>query len=84
MSTLDHFLETCRTEPSATCKLSDFLRAFRAFAGPQEAQRWPRYRVIAALAQRFPLGTVDNGLRVGGLALPASGWQSKDGALVLV
>lgn len=83
MTLLDRFIDTCRVESSATCRVADFLAAFRQFAGP-EARRWPRHRVIATLAQRFAIGQVDHGLRVGGLALPSTGWQSRDGVLVLI
>ena len=82
MNPLDQFILLCRAEPSASCRIMDFVAAFRANIGPAEARRWPRGRVAAALAQRFPVGIKGRALTGGGLALPVAGWQNRDGALV--
>jgi len=70
MTALDTFLATLPKYPTAAVKLADFIRAYRQHVGPEEARHWPRSRILAALAQRFPIGRRHaNAVWVGGMSL---------------
>ena len=82
---LSNFLLNCRVSPDASCKLATLIKQFRATLPPGEAAHWPRSRILAEVARRYPVGLRCGVLYVGGISLlDQAAWQvAENGNLVL-